>query len=517
MADDVVYASSFGYDPDDATNALQQALDSTARTVVIDDVGAEWLTRPLNLNRDNVTIIVQPGVTVRAKPGGYSGGGDCLLSIIGRTGVTLSGYAATLAMNKQEYIDLNDGSQWRHVVNVYSSTDVTIEGLTLTGAGGDGIYLGRSTDAGQPSLCQNVIVRNVTCDDNYRNGLSVISIDNLLVEGCAFVNTVGQSPQSGLDFEPNHPDEQLTQIVMRDCTFTGNAGASLTLALRYLAGSTTPMSMLFERLYLGPQYVDGTPDPMHFAPTLLYVGPADVHPGGTVEFRDSLFETAPYSCNVAVYPKEAVGETLTFTRTVGLNWGNIEGHYQNISLLGLTIPQFGGITWDDCLFITDQATPFISAHVSNPDNTTVQGLHGNITVVDPNGVDLDLGPNVDDVTLDIRALAAIPASTVQVQALRSTVCRGAPITLLFTRDSADLTAPLAVRYSLSGTAVERLDTDGCAEMAVIPPGATSVRATVGTRRGTANPPGPRTVTFTIEPTIAYSIGASSGVSVSITD
>ena len=38
-----VKASQFGYDRQDATKCLQAAFDSEAETVIIDQVGAEWL------------------------------------------------------------------------------------------------------------------------------------------------------------------------------------------------------------------------------------------------------------------------------------------------------------------------------------------------------------------------------------------------------------------------------------------------------------------------------------------
>ncbi|WP_165367656.1 right-handed parallel beta-helix repeat-containing protein, partial [Phytoactinopolyspora endophytica] len=399
---DLVYASSFGYDPDDATDALQAALDSSAHTVVIDDVGSEWLTRPLFLNRDNICIVVEPGVTVRAKPGGFPGTSDKLLNITGRQNVTLLGYAATFAMNKQEYIDLNDGSQWRPAIYIGSCSNIRIEGLKITGAGGDGIYLGRVRGANQaqhPPHSTNVTIRNVTCDDNYRNGLSVVSVDGLLVEGSAFINSRGQNPQAGIDFEPNLSDEQISRAVVRDTVMDRNVNANLYIVLRHPSEYAAPIDLLVDRVYIGRQHETST-----YAVSLMIQTPSGVDPGGRIELRDSLIESNPASCSTLIGGKQASGVDLVFTRTVAINMGNESSHYPPIYLTGLSgVSEFGGISWDDCSMFVDQPVAFLRANAPEG-SPVIRDLAGNITVVNPHGVWTDLGDNTEDITLAVRAL-----------------------------------------------------------------------------------------------------------------
>lgn len=512
-----VRTSQYGFDPADATAALQAALDSTARYVVIDNVGAEWLTRPLSVNRDDVTILLEPGVKLRAKPGGFNGAGDCLLNIKNRSRISLIGYGAEIAMNKAEYIAIGDKSQWRHVLNVYSSNDVLIEGVTLSGAGGDGIYLGRDRAEGRQTYCQDVVIRNVLCRDNFRNGLSVISAHRLLVEHSAFVDTVGQNPQAGIDLEPNTPVEQLTDIVIRDCHLDGNGRGALVLALRLLAGTTTPLSIRLERLYLGRIHAEGVLNRMNFAPTVLYAGALN-GAGGTVELVDSYLHVAPYSCALAVHPKDAFGESLALQRNVSVNLGNLSGHYEHISLLGATNPDFGGIEWQDCLEVSDQTTPLVDAHVFDPYPATIRGLRGSMTAVNPHGAPLDLGPKTDDIALAVRHLTAVPPAMVQVRAVSHAVRRGDPIELIFSRQTSDTSLPLAVIFQGSGEAMERLDYAGTAGMVVIPPGKSSVRVTIPTRdRGALFPLESRSrpVTFMIQPNPTYGIADKAEATVAI--
>jgi hypothetical protein len=505
----VVYASDFGFNPTDSTSALQQALDSSASTVVIDNVGVEWLTRPLTLNRDNVCVTFQPGVTVRAKPGGFPNVGDTVLKLHGRANVTLSGYGASIAMNKQEYIDLHDGGEWRMALAIDSCSDVTIEGLTLSGAGGDGIYLGRVQGAGYAAECRNITIRDVCCDDNYRNGISVVSVDGLLIEGSSFINTSGHNPQAGIDFEPNLADEQLSNIVVRNCVFDNNVNYNVVVSCHGLAGASTPMSILFDRIRLGVELNDW--------PSFLLMATPTGDPGGTIEVRDSLLANSPYAGAVGAWSKSASGVALNFTRTVFSDWGNQFGRYQPLSISAQTVADYGGMHWTDCLLITDQDTPFFMARAEDAPGAGLRDLHGNITVVDPHGATMYLGGNPTDVSVDVRELTAVPDATVSIEACRSAIRRGSPITLLVSRDSADLQAPLAVRYSLSGAAVERYDFAGTPGMAMIPPGASSVRVSLPTRRLSPPSTGSVAATFTIDPDVAYSVSASATATVTITD
>lgn len=222
-----VTASGFGFDPADSTAALQTALDSAADLVIIDNVGVDWITRPLFLRRSDVTILMEEGVTVRAKVGGFPGSGDSLLTIDAQSGVTLFGYGATFVMNKAEYTS----GEWRMALSLRSVTDTLIEGLTLRDSGGDGVYLGTSsTSTSAPRYNRNVVLRNLVCDNHRRNALSIISADTLLVEGCAFTGSDGTAPRAGVDFEPNGPTERLANIVLRDCVITGNGSVELVVA-----------------------------------------------------------------------------------------------------------------------------------------------------------------------------------------------------------------------------------------------------------------------------------------------
>lgn len=237
-------ASSWGFSPEDSTDQLQAALDSGVPKLTIDDVGAPWITRPLTL-RSNQAITFERGVELRAKEGAYKGGNDCLLSAVNVEKISLSGPGATLRMRRSDYDqpELYKKAEWRHCLQIKSSQDITVVGLTLAESGGDGIYLGTS----RPGVTNtNIIIRDVVCDRNYRQGISVITAENLLIENTVMRDTDGTNPRAGIDFEPNRPGERLVNVVMRNCVSENNAGCGYVLYVKPMNSTSEPISVTLE-------------------------------------------------------------------------------------------------------------------------------------------------------------------------------------------------------------------------------------------------------------------------------
>ncbi len=242
-ADGTVTASSFGFDPNDYTEILQAALDSGARKIVIDKQASPWITRPL-FARSDCEIVFARGTEVVAKKGAFLGKGDSLITLKRSRNVKLSGYGATLRMHRDDYAAPPYAkAEWRMSLNLLSCSNVVVEGLTLLESGGDGVYVGVT---GKNGPCQDIVLRDLVCDRQYRQGISVISARNLLIERCILRDTGGTPPAAGIDFEPNHANEELTGIVMRDCTISNNQGIGLDFYLGQLDGTTKPVSIRIE-------------------------------------------------------------------------------------------------------------------------------------------------------------------------------------------------------------------------------------------------------------------------------
>jgi len=228
----------------DCTNNLQEHLD-VGGIVTVPNVGKDWVTRPLYIRKSNTTLRLEAGVTLVAQRGadGFRAKGACLISLVDVSNVTISGAFATLRGWRLELTDVDqvEHSEWRHGLQVLSSSRVTIEGLRIENFGGDGIYIGGS---GVP--CSSIHIRNVVCAGNYRQGMSVIAGVGVLVEDCVFRDTRGNPPQAGIDIEPNNVHQQLLGIVVRRCLAEGNNGAGFQVNLQRLNPDSPRVSITFQ-------------------------------------------------------------------------------------------------------------------------------------------------------------------------------------------------------------------------------------------------------------------------------
>lgn len=99
---------------------------------------------------------------------------------------------------------------------------------------GDGIYLGKVD--GLPS--KNITIDGAFLDNNRRNGISIISGDNVIIKNSFIANTNGTIPEYGIDVEPNKPDDVINQLVLdSNITYNNNKGGVL-FALDNMQSST---------------------------------------------------------------------------------------------------------------------------------------------------------------------------------------------------------------------------------------------------------------------------------------
>lgn len=304
-----VKAAAFGFDPADATKALQAAIDSGADRVVVENLGRPWIVEPIVL-ADNQEIVFEEGVEVLAKKGAFHGPTDSLFRAHLKQNITLTGYGATLRMRRDDYAGPGyKKAEWRHVLDLRSCTGVRIRGLTLAESGGDGIYLGTAR-AGVPN--KDIYIKDVVCDRNYRQGISVIHAENLLIEDCVLSNTAGTAPQAGIDFEPNRPDERVVNCTLRRCVSRNNAGSGFLASLRPLTASSEPVSLRFEQCR---SEGDGQ------AAVSIHTGNAPEKAVlGRIEFVDCVFQ-ASSGPGILIGDKPAEGCRVVFERCALIDVG----------------------------------------------------------------------------------------------------------------------------------------------------------------------------------------------------
>lgn len=277
-----VKASSFGFNAADATECLQKAINSGARTVIIDNVGKPWNIRPVKL-RSNLILKVEDNVTVIAKKGEFKGKGDTLFSAEKcRDLQIIGGKNSVFKMRKKDYQDKRFylPAEWRTILSLNGTVNVTVKNMTLASSGGDGIYICNKS--------RNTLIENCIIDDNHRQGISIINAIGVTIRKCVISNTFGTEPQAGIDCEVNHRTEYQQNIVVEDTVFRGNGGGGFVFA----SVSIHPISVVLRNCTFDRDYLAG----------IMFARGGDARTKGTF-----LIENCTINAFVGNYPKWYAG------------------------------------------------------------------------------------------------------------------------------------------------------------------------------------------------------------------
>ena len=245
------YASWWGFDPADSTTYLQSAIDSGVSKLIVEKMPSPWVVMPIRA-ASNQHVVFAKGAVLLAKRGEFVGRNDWLYSFCDVDNAVLTGHGATFRMWREDYAKGKDGrgrdyrrGEWRHTIAIRNSRNVRIEGLALEESGGDGIEIAGIHK--QPkTFSRDIVLRDLVCDRHHRQGLSVVSVENLLVENCVFKNTFGTWPMDGVDLEPDAPENRMVNCVFRNCQSENNRGNGFEVALLQFRKTSIPVSVRFE-------------------------------------------------------------------------------------------------------------------------------------------------------------------------------------------------------------------------------------------------------------------------------
>lgn len=108
---------------------------------------------------------------------------------------------------------LGKTGEWGFGIRIKRSNNVLIEGITISHCWGDCIYICDKSN--------RITVRNCNLNNSRRQGISVISANNVNVSNCNIRNISGTAPGSAIDIEPNANDTvrnvTITNVTVRDC------------------------------------------------------------------------------------------------------------------------------------------------------------------------------------------------------------------------------------------------------------------------------------------------------------
>jgi len=122
--------------------------------------------------------------------------------------------------------------QWGMGISICGSENIEIIDGKIEDCWGDGLYIGRIDDS--PSAF--VTVKGVELYSNRRNGMSITSARDVLIDNIKIFNTGGQSPESGIDIEPNSNRDVIDNIVLNNIYTQDNKRYGIIVSLNRLIG-----------------------------------------------------------------------------------------------------------------------------------------------------------------------------------------------------------------------------------------------------------------------------------------
>ncbi len=458
-----VLASSFGWNGVDDTQSLYDAFTSNVDTLIVDLQAGNWVSGPLIFNNtvNDKVVIFEKGVKIIALSGAYDAYlYDGLLNFTNCSNVLLKGYGATLQMNKQEYINLNDGSEWRHVISLSGCHNFKIYGFELLDSGGDGIEISGIWQ--QPVPSTNIHIKNCKIDNNYRQGISITSAENVLIEHCLITNTNGTPPAYGIDIEPDEAYDKLNNIEIQHCRITGNEGGGILISLWQLNQTTEPISINIIDTYIGSNQNQGINIDVNSS------GPVS----GSVNIERCFIENQPGN---AIFSNKRESLSINFSDIVIRNVGTNAGSYDMPIFIQKQFDYFGfvigNITFNNI---------FIDDHLFNRDFldishwglfSHIENITGNFSVYNPNGVSYYIENPSTNINITTNQILSLPVAQVFITTNNDTAYEtGNDTTASFTitRTTPDNTFPLGISFDITGSATNRLDYDYFTKFILIP-------------------------------------------------
>ncbi|WP_432745509.1 right-handed parallel beta-helix repeat-containing protein [Methylobacter sp. G7] len=201
----------------DDTAAIQAAVNQvagTGGTVLVPD-GTYMIDAITGIQiKSDMTFRMSRGTILKALPNKkdhYN-----IINITGASNINV--IDGTLIGERDEH--LGTTGEWGMGIMLRSAANVVIEGVTVKNNWGDGFYISGAS--------KNVKFCSVIADSNRRQGMSIISVDGMVVKNSIFKNTGGAPPQAGIDFEPNKEDT-ISNVQIVNSQSIGNKGFGIEL------------------------------------------------------------------------------------------------------------------------------------------------------------------------------------------------------------------------------------------------------------------------------------------------
>lgn len=136
----------------------------------------------------------------------------------------------------------DDEGEWGMGINIISSSDIDIINPQISKTWGDGIYIGEIKVAEKKSIVKdsysnnNIKITNGLIDNCLRNGISIISGINVIIDGTTIQNIDTKAPRAAIDIEPNHAGNVIKDIQIKNITTKNNFNGIVVMLTKIITG-----------------------------------------------------------------------------------------------------------------------------------------------------------------------------------------------------------------------------------------------------------------------------------------
>lgn len=143
-----------------------------------------------------------------------------------------------------------------HGIAIQGTKNIKVRNAVIRDCWGDGIYIGAAFGGGKV-FAEDTWLDNITCDNNRRNNISIISVKGLFIRNSKLLNANGTDPQAGIDFEPNTPDHLLEDIFLDNIVIKGSGKRGIFFCLWLMFGDRDSSPIKKVSITLNNVKVDG--------------------------------------------------------------------------------------------------------------------------------------------------------------------------------------------------------------------------------------------------------------------
>lgn len=193
IINDSVNVKQFGAKGDGVTDDTTQIQNAIDKCNILNFDDSTYLTTGLNLKSNS--IIIFNDTSLKMKPNNLSAYG--VLKINNIENINIYGFVKLIG----DYLEhTGETGEFGHALSIIGSSNVNIENVQCSYGWGDGCYIGPTDDLLNNPI--NIIINNLVCHHNRRNGLSITSGSKIIINNLITYNNGGTSPNGGFDIEP---------------------------------------------------------------------------------------------------------------------------------------------------------------------------------------------------------------------------------------------------------------------------------------------------------------------------